>query len=59
MEHLQSLFIRQQRMLHAVPTAAERRDQLQGLWNAVLAHEGALIEALAADRVPRDLQGYP
>ena len=49
MEHLQSLFERQQSMLRAVPTAAERRDQLQGLWNAVLAHEGALIEALAAD----------
>lgn len=49
MEHLQSLFERQQSMLHAVPTAAERRDQLQSLWNAVLAHEGALIEALAAD----------
>lgn len=36
-------------MLRAIPTASERRDQLQDLWNAVLAHEGALIEALEAD----------
>ena len=49
MEHLQSLFERQQSMLRAIPTASERRNQLQGLWNAVLAHEGALIEALEAD----------
>jgi len=49
MEHLQSLFERQQSILHTVSTASERRDQLQGLWNAVLAHEGALIQALAAD----------
>ena len=46
MEHLQDLFDRQQAKLRAVSTASERRDQLQQLWDAVLAHEGALIEAL-------------
>ena len=49
MEHLQDLFDRQQAKIRAVSTASERRHQLQQLWDAVLAHESALIEALAAD----------
>ena len=53
MEHLQDLFDRQQAKLRTVSTASERRDQLQQLWDAVLAHEGALIEALAADPAKR------
>lgn len=49
MEHLQATFDRQRNAPRDLPTASERRTMLRSLWTAVLNHETALVEALAAD----------
>ncbi|MBK12025.1 MAG: aldehyde dehydrogenase family protein [Crocinitomicaceae bacterium] len=49
MEHVQSLFDEQREALASVAPASERRGHLRKLWDAVLHHEQALIEALFAD----------
>lgn len=49
MKEIQALFDLQRQALAEVTSASERRQQLRQLWEAVLAHEEALVEALAVD----------